>query len=290
MTALGRNPLQSRPVMTAKKRAPSDINLGMAGNLSPAEKKRKELIATIQNLHKSGESIREIARITGKERKTVKKYLEGDPILLCKSNKRSPLDIYTGFIINSINEGQTASAIAKQLIAKGNNYTLSNIRYFVTNLAKEHSLEIAKYSRSSSKYDQEGNPVPKMDYVTRKGIFNHLWMKIDLTPMHRNYLWENLESLPQLDICIREFRDIFIKKSIPRLHLFIERYSQSPLKEIASFANGLNRDIEAVENAVASPLSNAFVEGNNSKVKTVKKAMYGRCGKLLLEAKLMYNR
>lgn len=290
MTALGRNPLQSRPVMTAKKRAPSDINSGMAGNLSPAEKKRKELIATIQNLHKSGKSIREIARITGKERKTVKKYLEGDPILLCKSNKRSPLDIYTGFIINSVNEGQTASAIAKQLIAKGNNYTLSNIRYFVTNLAKEHSLEIAKYSRSSSKYDQEGNPVPKMDYVTRKGIFNHLWMKIDLTPMHRNYLWENLESLPQLDIYIREFRDIFIKKSIPRLHLFIERYSQSPLKEIASFANGLNRDIEAVENAVASPLSNAFVEGNNSKVKTVKKAMYGRCGKLLLEAKLMYDR
>lgn len=41
--------------------------------------------------------------------------------------------------------------------------------------------------------------------------------------------------------------------------------------------------------AVASPLSNAFVEGNNSKVKTIKKSMYGRCGKLLLEAKLMYD-
>ena len=83
---------------------------------------------------------------------------------------------------------------------------------------------------------------------------------------------------------------IYSKKSIPRLHLFIEKYSQSPLKEIASFANGLKRDIDAVENAVASHLSNAFVEGSNSKVKTVKKAMYGRCGRLLLEAKLMYDR
>ena len=96
--------------------------------------------------------------------------------------------------------------------------------------------------------------------------------------------------LPELDICIREFRDIFSKKSIPRLHLFIEKYRQSSLKEIASFSNGLKKDIDAVENAVASHLSNAFVEGSNSKVKTVKKAMYGRCGKLLLEAKLMYDK
>jgi transposase len=63
----------------------------------------------------------------------------------------------------------------------------------------------------------------------------------------------------------------------------------SSIKEIASFAKGLEKDIDAVENAVASSLSNGFVEGTNSKVKTIKKAMYGRCGKLLLSAKLMYK-
>lgn len=63
----------------------------------------------------------------------------------------------------------------------------------------------------------------------------------------------------------------------------------SLLKELASFAKGLNRDIDAVENAVASPLNNGFVEGTNSKLKTIKKAMYGRCGIKLLSAKLMYD-
>jgi transposase len=77
---------------------------------------------------------------------------------------------------------------------------------------------------------------------------------------------------------------------MPFLYIFIERYKNSPLKEIASFANGLARDIEAVENAVASYMSNGFVEGTNSKVKTIKKSMYGRCGKLLLEAKLLYRK
>lgn len=46
------------------------------------------------------------------------------------------------------------------------------------------------------------------------------------------------------------------------------------LKEISRFANGLEKDIEAVENSVASELSNGFVEGTNSKLKMVKRTMY----------------
>ena len=73
------------------------------------------------------------------------------------------------------------------------------------------------------------------------------------------------------------------------LYLFIDCYKYSSLKELASFASGLEKDISAVENAVASDLSNAFVEGTNNKVKMVKRTMYGRCSKKLLAAKLMYN-
>ena len=200
------------------------------------------------------------------------------------------MEIHTGFIINSIKEGRTASSIAQQLKTEGSHYTISNIRQYVTRLAKEHGLEMATYCSHSSKYDEKGNAIPHMDYITRKGIFNHLWMKNSLAPIQREYLWIQYESLPELDRCIREFREIFSQQSIPRLNLFVYRYGKSALKEIASFANGLLKDIEAVENAVVSSLSNGFVEGTNSKVKTIKKAMYGRCGKLLLEAKLMYEK
>lgn len=75
---------------------------------------------------------------------------------------------------------------------------------------------------------------------------------------------------------------------MPKLYLFIERYKISEIKELASFANGLEKDIYAVENAVASNLSNGFVEGTNSKLKMVKRTM-GRYSKQLLEAKLMYR-
>lgn len=69
--------------------------------------------------------------------------------------------------------------------------------------------------------------------------------------------------------------------------MFITKYKDSDIKDIQSFANGLSRDIDAVENAVTYEYSNGFVEGTNSKLKMIKKTMYGRCGISLLSAKMM---
>lgn len=72
--------------------------------------------------------------------------------------------------------------------------------------------------------------------------------------------------------------------------MFVEKYSNSSIKALKRFADGLKRDIDAVENAVAYNFSNGFVEGTNSRLKMIKRSMYGRCGKQLLEAKLRYTR
>ena len=59
------------------------------------------------------------------------------------------------------------------------------------------------------------------------------------------------------------------------------------IKLIKKFTESMENDLEAIENAVSSPLSNGFVEGTNSKLKMIKRTMYGRCGCRLLAAKLM---
>lgn len=41
------------------------------------------------------------------------------------------------------------------------------------------------------------------------------------------------------------------------------------MSKLIAFAKGLQQDIEAVENAVTSDLSNRFVEGTNNKIKMV---------------------
>ena len=84
-----------------------------------------------------------------------------------------------------------------------------------------------------------------------------------------------------------EFREFFKKKNLALLYTFIDKYIDINISEISSFTNGLLRDIEAVENSVCSNLSNGFVEGTNSKLKMIKRTMYGRCSQKLLAAKLM---
>ena len=258
-------------------------------NLSEAETKRRKLIVQIQELYKTGASIREIARITGKERKTVNKYIEGNPDELCRSNKHGCLEGYKDFIIKCIQKGMIQSAIARELTTLGYTGTISNARQYIRTIALQYGMEISKYSNTQARYNDDGTVKPKLDYITRKGIFNYLWMNTELTQAHHDYLWQQLPILQEMERCIREFREIFDKKSMPKLYLFIERYKISGIKELASFANGLEKDIYAVENAVASNLSNGFVEGTNSKLKMVKRTMYGRCSKQLLEAKLMYR-
>lgn len=116
-----------------------------------------------------------------------------------------------------------------------------------------------------------------------------LWRGMELSAVHKEYLMKTYPQLRELQSCIREFREIYERKSMPLLYIFIDRYKKSGLKELSRFAEGLEKDLDAVENSVASPLSNGFVEGTNSKLKMVKRTMYGRCNKNLLAAKLMYR-
>jgi transposase len=53
------------------------------------------------------------------------------------------------------------------------------------------------------------------------------------------------------------------------------------------FAQILNRDLDAVRNAIAETASNGQVEGQVNRLKTLKRAMYGRAGVDLLRARLM---
>lgn len=61
----------------------------------------------------------------------------------------------------------------------------------------------------------------------------------------------------------------------------------SGIKLLRDFVISVGKDLEAIENAVSSPLSNGFVEGTNNKIKMIKRTMYSRCRCVLLAAKLM---
>ncbi len=149
-------------------------------------------------------------------------------------------------------------------------------------------IDIAVYKSTSTESIRKKRELQKYDHLSRSGVFRFLWMDTEITTAHKAYLMEHYLQLKEMLACVREFREIYQRKNMSLLYLFIERYKNSNLKEIARFAKGIEKDLSAIENSVASPLSNGFVEGTNSKLKMVKRTMYGRCSKVLLAAKVIY--
>jgi len=59
------------------------------------------------------------------------------------------------------------------------------------------------------------------------------------------------------------------------------------LTAIIRFASVLRRDIDAVKNAIELPWSNGQAEGQINRLKTLKRAMYGRAGPELMRARML---
>lgn len=78
------------------------------------------------------------------------------------------------------------------------------------------------------------------------------------------------------------FHSIIMGSDPDKIDDFIEKYRDS---KIASFCNGIKRDIAPVKNAISLEVSSGFVEGNNNKFKLIKRIVYGRSGLVNLAKK-----
>ncbi len=83
------------------------------------------------------------------------------------------------------------------------------------------------------------------------------------------------------------FRGIFRGRDSAKLEQWIDDAIHSDLAFLARFARVLHRDIDAVCNAIDLPWSNGQAEGQINRLKTIKRAMYGRAGPELLRARMM---
>lgn len=206
-----------------------------------------------------------------------------------RRNYRSGMDQYYDYIIKELSAEISRKDVYYRLIQKGYKGKLTAAYDYMNRIIKSHQIDIAVYRNSTAESIQKKKELQKYDHITRDGILRFLWRGMELSAAHKEYLMNTYPQLRELRACILEFRGVYKQKNMPLLYMFINRYKKSGMKELFCFAEDLERDLDAVENSVASPLSNGFVEGTNSKLKMVKRTMYGRCNKDLLVAKVMYR-
>ena len=82
---------------------------------------------------------------------------------------------------------------------------------------------------------------------------------------------------------------IIIFSELPKLDQWLKDVTAGGLKALMSFANGIRADLNAVCNALKMCRSNGQVEGQNNRLKFIKRQMYGRAKLDLLRKRVLYR-
>lgn len=178
-----------------------------------------KMICQIQQLLKEGCSYREIARHMGIGSKTIANYRRGDPkeLSMYVIHQRK-LDVFHDFILGCLYFGKSKSETVKSVYAKGYTGSKSNAFDYLVKIERREgkTFERQPYIRTRTealKY-RMGSKGKTTDYITREGVFKHIWMDVSLEDLHKCYIYSQFPNLWELHPCIREFRNIFKKKMV----------------------------------------------------------------------------
>ena len=243
--------------------------------------RKTKAIQRVRDLAAQGLNPSAIARETGHDYKTVKKYLDDNSAAESKgygSSFASKLKPYTNIIDDMLQMGKKFREIELVIRALGYKGTQSTIRMYA---AKKRKLDQAAYNGS----------IVNTEVIERRWLIKLLYSSIEnVKGITEGQIEKVLISYPMIRTVyhiVREFKEIIFSKRVAELGDWIEQAKSVGSDEIISFLNGLLRDIEAVKNAIRYDYSNGIAEGNINKIKLYKRVMYGRCGFETLRSKTL---
>jgi transposase len=99
-----------------------------------------------------------------------------------------------------------------------------------------------------------------------------------------------IQADPQVALAVdlaRQFITMVRHRKEDRLDGWMETVKTSGLPALLSFANGLQKDLTAVRNALRYAWSNGQTEGQVNRLKFIKRSMYGRAKFDLLRKRVL---
>ena len=99
-------------------------------------------------------------------------------------------------------------------------------------------------------------------------------------------LFEAHPHLAQAQKLVRTFGHLVRKRAAEQLDAWLETAAASGLQEFVELGGSLRQDYDAVKEALQSPWSNGQTEGQITKLKMLKRQMYGRAGLALLRRRM----
>jgi transposase len=234
--------------------------------------RREETNTAILAMIKQGVSIKQIVRKTGHSRKLVRQVVRGEQTDVFRVRQCS-LEPHLRWLDAQWDAGaRNATDLWRRLKGQGFRGSLRVIGEWATRRRRAEKVEAENLQR-----------VPSARTVARMMTNGR-----DLLSKSETVTIAAIEAgvplLVEARMLILNFQSMIRDKAADGLKNCLERASQSL---ITSFARGVTNDEAAVRSAMTLPWSNGQTEGQITKLKLVKRQMYGR-GKIdLLQARLV---
>ncbi len=234
--------------------------------------RREETNTAVMALFKDGMPIKRIVKRTGLARDTVRRIVRSERSDVFRT-RQSSLDELLPWLNAQWDAGKrNASALWRTMRSQGFRGSLRVVSEWATRRrraekADADTLTRVPSARTIARLMTSGRDrLSKADTVIVAAIENGL---------------PELVSAREL---IADFHQMIRARAIGAMTPWLERATDSL---VASFGAGVSRDEAAVRGAIVSPWSNGQTEGQITKLKLVKRQMYGR-GKIdLLQARLI---
>ncbi|CDG36198.1 hypothetical protein CTHBC1_1557 [Acetivibrio thermocellus BC1] len=247
-------------------------------------KQKMERVNEVRELKRIGLSNREISRRTGLNRKTVSRYLDENfnPVHAAYGKKRNgKLTPYIKAIDEYLEKGIMGSYIEEKIREMGYEGSSSTVRDYITDWKKRRK----KY------YDKSRENGTKTETIKRENILKLLYQPIEkvkiISKKQFEMICKEYSFFKKIYKITWEFKSMLTDKNIDVLDKWMEGDKNLNIPEINSFINGIERDMEAVRNAIKYEYSNGLAEGCINKLKVIKRIMYGRCSFETLKNKIL---
>jgi len=272
-------PTQERPLTTYS------ATPAQQGRTQARLLRKWKLYQRINELHEGGMSLRKIGEELGLARNTVRKYFRQPPeppLPTPRPLRASKLDRYEDYILTRLSQGcRNAAQIHREITEMGYQGGHTNVRAYVAHLRKSTADGSAPVSRKERA--QAVSPRALRWLLTKQ--------RADLKPEEQAQLDQLLQTSPEVQLIhalLHAFLGMVRERQHQQLRPWMEEVSQSAIPELKSFVAGVERDYDAVKEALRLPWSQGITEGKVNKLKTLKRVMYGRAEFPLLRQRLLH--
>ena len=240
-------------------------------------------------LHREGLSLRAIARHLHVSRKLVHRSVRAGtfPERVPTGRRQSKLDPYLHYLRKRWEEGcHNGSQLARELHAQGFRGSAPLVRRLI---GAWRTRLPGPPERVRGKKRQAAAPA-KRRLSPRQASWLFVQDQAQLTADQRVLIKRicqtsaDLQDLYQLG---QDFVQMVKQRQVRRLDGWLARAQQSSSVELRGFASGIKRDYAAVKAALSLPWSQGQVEGQITRLKLLKRQMYGRAHFNLLRSRVL---